>query len=134
MFHSDGKMYLDVFSDFVERGEDLPVGTNREHTFYPLGNSQNHINFDIIVSSRPVADVKYLKDEGVKDMVTNLTAVEVPLDMNVPFKFRGVCMRLSFGGTELGIRGKRCSDGKEVNATTVYIEELVEDTNRARVV
>lgn len=129
-----GKMYLNTFSPFVERGEDLPVGTDREHSFEPVTECQISVSFDVTVSSHPVKDIKYLKDRGVNEMLSTVITVEVPVDTSVPFENRGLFIRLSFGGTELGIRGKRSSDGREVNATTVYIEEVVDNTTRGRIV
>lgn len=126
-----GTMHLDVFKQFVERGEDLLIGTDKEHTFIPLTENQSKVSFEITVSSRPGKDIKYLKDDGVENMLNDLITVEVPLDMSVPWAQRGVSIRLTFGGTELGATAKRLSDCEKVTTTTVYIEEVVEDSNRA---
>ncbi|CAM9797981.1 unnamed protein product, partial [Sphacelaria rigidula] len=98
-----GKLYLKTFAKYVERGEDLPVGTDKEHEFKPMTEDQQKVKFDILVTKQCAADVQYIRDSGVKRMLHNPISVTVPMDMTASFARRGVSMRLSFGGAELGI-------------------------------
>ncbi|CAN0016294.1 unnamed protein product, partial [Sphacelaria rigidula] len=110
----EGKIYLDTFYKYVERGQDLPVGTEKEHTFWPVTEGQQSMRFEVLVTKQCAADVQYVKDRGVNRMLNNLVTVDVPIDMTASFTRRHVSMRFSFGGSELGIKCKRHSDGKEV--------------------
>ncbi|CAN0180294.1 unnamed protein product [Ectocarpus fasciculatus] len=123
----DNALYLDKFSCYVEKGIDLPVGTDKEHTFHPVTAEQEEVSFDVCISLRPEADIEYLKDDGVDKKLSLLKTVTAPIDMSVPMSERGVSMQLSFGGTELGIKCTRCSDGHEVITSTVFVEDI-EDT------
>ncbi|CAM9977965.1 unnamed protein product, partial [Sphacelaria rigidula] len=109
-----GKLYLKTFKKYVERSQDLPVGTDKEHAFSPLTDAQENVTFDILVTKQCAADVQYVKDGSASTTLNTLVTVDVPVDMTSPFARRGMSMRLSFGGTELGITCKRDSDGKEV--------------------
>ncbi|CAN0356782.1 unnamed protein product [Ectocarpus sp. 6 AP-2014] len=122
-----GALYLDTFNCYVEKGIDLPVGTDKEETFYPLTNEQTAVSFDVCISLKPKAGIKYLKDNGVDKQLSLLKTVSAPMDMSVPMGKRGVSMQLSFGGTELGIKCTRCSDGHEVITSTVFVQDI-EDT------
>ncbi|CAB1106384.1 unnamed protein product [Ectocarpus sp. CCAP 1310/34] len=125
-FVGDG-LYLDKFSCYVEKGTDLPVGTDKEHTFHPVTDEQDQVSFDVCISLKPEADIEYLKDNGVSKKLSLLKTVSAPIDRNVPMSKRGVSMKLSFGGTELGIKCTRCSDSHEVVTQTKFVEDI-EDT------
>lgn len=120
-------LYLDKFSCYVEKGVDLPVGTNKEHTFHPLTDSQDEVSFDVCISLNPAAEIEFVKDRGVDKKLRTLIVVSAPVDRSVPMSERGVSMQLSFGGTELGIKCTRCSDGHEVNRKTTFVQDI-EDT------
>ncbi|CAN0121804.1 unnamed protein product [Ectocarpus sp. 12 AP-2014] len=120
-------LYLDKFSCYVEKGIDLPMGTDKEHTFHPVTDEQEEVSFDVCISLRSKADIEYLKDNGVAKKLSLLKTISAPIDMSVPMGTRGVSMQLSFGGTELGIKCTRCSDGHEVITSTVFVEDI-EDT------
>lgn len=120
-------LYIDKFSCYVEKGIDLPVGTDKEHTFHPVTSHQDEVSFDVCTSRKPVKDIEYLKDSGVDKQLSTLKTVSAPVDLSVPMSERGVSMQLSFGGTELGIKCTRCSDGHEVIASTVFVQDI-EDT------
>ncbi|CAM9625929.1 unnamed protein product [Ectocarpus sp. 8 AP-2014] len=123
----DDTLYLDKFSCYVEKGIDLPVGTDKEHTFHPVSDDQKEVSFDVCISVRPEAEIEFLKDDGVDKKLSILKTVSAPIDTSVAMSKRGVSMQLSFGGTELGIKCTRCSDGHEVIASTVFVEDI-EDT------
>ncbi|CAM9333055.1 unnamed protein product [Ectocarpus fasciculatus] len=127
-----GALYLDKFSCYVEKGIDLPVGTDKEQTFHPLTDDQTAVGFDVCISLSPEADIEYLKDNGVAKKLSLLKTVSAPLDMSVPMRQRGVSMQLSFGGTELGIKCTRCSDGHEVITSTVFVEDIQDSRFEAR--
>ncbi|CAB1113662.1 unnamed protein product [Ectocarpus sp. CCAP 1310/34] len=122
-----GTLYLEKFSCYVEKGVDLPVGTGRQHTFHPVTERQNEIEFDVCISLQTAADIEYVKDEGVNHKLCTLKTLTVPVDMSVRLSERGVVMKLYFGGTDLGIKCTRCTDGHEVAANTVFVEDI-EDT------
>lgn len=124
-----GKLLLETFYCFVERGEDLRVDTERVRTFTPLAEDQQWVSFPIAVSKRRAADIRYLKDEGVERTLSTIITVRVPLDRTVPLIDRGVSVRLVFGGTELHIVCKRCADGHEVPAKTIVVENMDDYTD-----
>lgn len=118
------KLYLEVFQCYVERGDDLPVGTVHKHNFSPLTENQQDVEFDVVVSKKAAKNIKFVQDPAFKHVVSTLTTVKIPVDMTVGFESRGVCLSLTFGGTELGVRCTRLSDGHEVQVETVYVEEI----------
>lgn len=127
-----GKLYIKKFFEYVERGQDLPVGTVKTHAFSPMTEDQQRLMFRILVTKQCASDVQYVGDKGVSKMFNNPVTVTVPVDMTAPYFLRGVCVRLSFGDTELGITCKRHSDEMEVEVDTIYIEG-VEDTSYGRI-
>lgn len=120
-------LYIDKFSCYVEKGIDLPVGTDKEQTYHPVTEYQDEVSFDVCTTRKPVKEIEYLKDTGVGRHLSTLKTVSAPVDKSVAMSKRGVSMKLSFGGTELGIKCTRCSDGHEVKATTVFVQDI-EDT------
>lgn len=129
VFAIANKLYLNVFEGYVERGDDLPVGTTREQIFRPITEYTTSMNFNVFISKKRVKDIRFSKDEGFQKLVSVLTTIRIPLDMEIPFHERGISLQLTFGGTELGVKCTRLCDGHEVNVDTVYVEEMADSAS-----
>lgn len=48
--YNGGALYIEKFDMYVEWGQDLPVGTDKEHSFLPLTEDQETTSFDVLVT------------------------------------------------------------------------------------
>ncbi|CAM9289819.1 unnamed protein product [Choristocarpus tenellus] len=120
----DGKTYLDMFKALVQKGDTIPVGTDREASFYPTKEKQNSMIFEVVVSKEMQEAVRFIKDPGVEGKLCTLNSVSFPVDISVPFENRGASLQFTFGGTELGVKVVRKSDNHEVNANIEFVEDI----------
>lgn len=92
----DGKKRLDVFQIHGRIGDDLEIGKSvQKQRTWPLSEKQIKIQKGIYISTQN--DPFHIIETGNK----RLASVDIPLDMNKPFRYRGIQTEFFFGTTEV---------------------------------